>query len=102
MKRLIAVAAMIFAFAAHADEFSFKGEGVIVTGTAAACSAAIPPRLLVAVMAETGTVLADLKAAEVTINGEIHGACWLRLSPTRVFVMDVRGGFGYIDVPASM
>jgi hypothetical protein len=45
---------------------------------------------------------ADLKAAEVTINGEIHGACWLRLSPTRVFVMDVRGGFGYIDVPASM
>ena len=93
----IIVMLLLFAVEAKADEFLHKGKDMLVQGIDAACTAAIPHQLL-SLAAVSGIPLDKLKNARVIDAEGTTPACWIRLTPTRVFVMDARGNFGYLEV----
>jgi hypothetical protein len=102
--RFIYIIALLLAFAVQskADEFMWQSPEGAVRGTNAACTANIPAFLLAQALAN-GFDVEKMKQAQITLpDGSTYGACWLRLTQTRVFILDERGGFGGLTVGVNL
>jgi hypothetical protein len=106
MKKLIAALALILsscapsaAYAADSSvAFTITNAHVSVTGFRTACIADIDFSLLL--MARMNKLpIERLQGAQVTSQGETFGGCWMPSTvPGQVYILDERGGFGFLDL----
>lgn len=101
---IIAVLALVALFlpqGVRAEGFFHKAETFSMTGTDEPCTSEIPLPVAMAMLRE-GTDMSKLRQAQVVFDTGPVNACWLRLTPTRVFVVDETGNFGFVDVGVAL
>jgi hypothetical protein len=97
MKYLVAVLSLLFTVNAHAGFNYRSAEGLAVVGYDEPCGVDIDPFILLALKSQ-GVKIEALQRADVVVQGEAFSACWLPLEPGKVFMVDERGGFGFVEI----
>ena len=94
---LIALVLVSIQDAGSAFDYGDRKLALAVKGFDEPCEAEIDVGLLLTA-AMQGVDVQGLKRAVVMKDGEVFKGCWVGLTATRMFIVDERGGFGFIDI----